>query len=55
VKQTVRCGHLLPPGLSLAMDINNLFAQGYEMLGESNALLLAQSPRTIQGGMQFSF
>ena len=57
LRQALRFGRLLPPGLDATVDITNLLAQGYHpfLSADGQTLFLAQSPRTIQGGLAFSF
>jgi hypothetical protein len=57
VRQTVRCRGLLPPGFEASVDVTNLLAQGYQpfLSADGRTLFLAQSPRTIQGGVSFTF
>jgi Carboxypeptidase regulatory-like domain len=57
LRQAIRFGKLLPPGLDATVDITNLLAQGYHpfLSADGQTLFLAQSPRTIQAGLAFSF
>lgn len=57
LRQPIRCGNLLPPGLEATVDVTNLLAQGYRpfLSRDGHTLFLAQSPRTIQAGLAFSF
>jgi hypothetical protein len=57
VRQPIHCGSLLPPGLEATVDVTNLLAQGYRpfLSNDGQTLFLAQSPRTIQAGLAFSF
>ena len=57
LRQPVRCGSLLPPGLEATVDVTNLLEQGYRpfLSADGQTLFLAQSPRTIQAGLAFSF
>ena len=57
VRQPIRCGTLLPPGLEATVDVTNLLAQGYRpfLSNDGQTLFLAESPRTIQAGLAFSF
>jgi hypothetical protein len=57
LRQAIRLGKLLPPGLDATVDITNLLAQGYHpfLSADGQTLFLAQSPRTIQGGLAFTF
>ena len=57
VRQTIRMGGLLPPGLEATVDVTNLLAQGYHpfLSADRRTLYLAQAPRAIQGGLSFTF
>ncbi len=57
LRQPIRCGGLLPPGLEATIDVTNLLEQGYRpfLSPDGQTLFLAQSPRTIQAGLAFSF
>ena len=57
LRQPIRCGKLLPAGLEATIDVTNLLAQGYRpfLSQDGQTLFLAQSPRTIQAGLAFSF
>jgi hypothetical protein len=57
LRQAIRFGKHLPPGLDATVDITNLLAQGYRpfLSADGSTLFLAQSPRTIQAGLAFSF
>jgi hypothetical protein len=57
VRQAVRWGDRLPPGLEATVDVTNLLAQGYLpfLSSDGRMLFLAQSPRAIQGGLSFTF
>jgi hypothetical protein len=57
VRQAVRWGDRLPPGLEATIDVTNLLAQGYQpfLSADGRTLFLAQSPRTVQGGLSFTF
>jgi hypothetical protein len=57
LRQPIRCGNFLPPGLEATIDVTNLLAQGYRpfLSTDGGTLFLAQSPRTIQAGLAFSF
>jgi hypothetical protein len=48
---------MLPPGLEATIDVTNLLAQGYRpfLSADGRTLYLAQAPRTIQGGLSFTF
>jgi hypothetical protein len=57
VGQELRWGDRLPPGLEATIDVTNLLAEGYLpfLSADGRTLFLAQSPRTIQGGLSFRF
>ncbi len=57
VGQELRWGDRLPPGLEATIDVTNLLAEGYQpfLSADGETLFLAQSPRTIQGGLSFRF
>jgi hypothetical protein len=57
VRQAVRWGDRLPPGLEATVDVTNLLAQGYMpfLSADGRTLFLAESPRVIQGGLSFTF
>ncbi|WP_158945283.1 carboxypeptidase regulatory-like domain-containing protein [Granulicella sp. S190] len=57
LRQALRLGNLLPPGLEATVDVTNLLAQGYRpfLSEDGQTLFLAQSPRTVQAGLAFTF
>jgi hypothetical protein len=57
VGQELRWGDRLPGGLEATIDVTNLLAEGYQpfLSADGRTLFLAQSPRTIQGGLSFRF
>jgi len=57
VRQSMRWGDRLPPGLEATIDVTNLLAEGYQpfLSADGRTLFLAQAPRTIQGGLSFTF
>ncbi len=57
LRQAIKIGHLLPPGLDATVDVTNLLAQGYRpfLSADGETLFLAQSPRTVQAGLAFTF
>jgi hypothetical protein len=57
LRQALRLGHLLPAGLDATVDFTNLLAQGYRpfLSEDGKTLFLAQSPRTMQAGLAFTF
>jgi hypothetical protein len=57
LRQALRLGNLLPAGLDATVDVTNLLAQGYRpfLSADGQTLFLAQSPRTLQAGLAFTF
>lgn len=57
IRQTVRLGGLLPPGLQATLDVTNLLAEGYHpfLSEDGRTLYLAQAPRALQAGLSFTF
>lgn len=57
LRQALRLGKLLPPGLEATVDVTNLLAEGYRpfLSADGKTLFLAQSPRAIQAGLAFTF
>jgi hypothetical protein len=57
LRQALRLGNLLPAGLDATIDVTNLLAQGYRpfLSADGQTLFLAQSPRTLQAGLAFTF
>ena len=57
IRQPVHCGHLLPNGTEALIDVRNLLAEGYRpfLTRDGSTLYFAQTERSIQGGLSFSF
>ena len=57
VRQPIRVGRLLPPGLEGTLNVTNLLAQGYKpfLSSDGSTLVLAQSPRTLEAGLSVTF
>ena len=57
VRQPIRLGRLLPPGLEGTLNVTNLLAQGYKpfLSSDGSTLVLAQSPRTLEAGLSVTF
>jgi hypothetical protein len=57
LRQTLRCGGLLPSGFEATIDVTNLLAEGYQpyLSSDGRTLYLAATPRTIRGGVSFTF
>jgi hypothetical protein len=57
LRQPIQWGMRLPKGLDATIDVTNLLAEGYRpfLSADGQTLYFAQAPRTIQGGLSFSF
>ena len=57
VRQRVKLGSWVPAGLDATIDVSNLLAQGYRpfLSADGHTLYFAQSPRTMQAGLSFTF
>jgi hypothetical protein len=57
LRQALKLGNLLPAGLDATVEVTNLLAQGYRpfLSEDGKTLFLAQSPRTLQAGLAFTF
>ncbi|MDQ2835465.1 MAG: carboxypeptidase-like regulatory domain-containing protein [Acidobacteriota bacterium] len=57
LRQALRLGKMLPPGLDATVEVSNLLAQGYRpfLSADGQTLFLAQTPRTLQAGLAFTF
>ncbi len=57
LRQALRLGNLLPAGFDATIEVTNLLAQGYRpfLSEDGKTLFLAQSPRTLQAGLAFTF
>jgi hypothetical protein len=57
IRQPIHCGRLLPNGTEALVDVRNLLAQGYRpfLTRDGSTLYFAQTERSIQGGLSFSF
>ena len=57
LRQPIRWGSRLPQGLDATIDVTNLLAEGYRpfLSADGQTLYFAQAPRTIQGGLSFTF
>jgi hypothetical protein len=57
LRQALSWGDRLPAGLEATIDVTNLLAEGYQpfLSADGRTLFLAQTPRTIQGGLSFTF
>jgi hypothetical protein len=57
IRQPIHWGMRLPKGLDATIDVTNLLAQGYRpfLSVDGQTLYFAQSPRSIQGGVSFTF
>ncbi len=56
-RQSLAKTRFLPQGLEAVVDLQNLLAEGYQpfVSGDGQTLYLAQTPRTLQAGLSFSF
>ena len=57
LRQSLGKTRFLPQGLEAVVELQNLLAQGYQpfLSNDGQTLYLAQTARTIQGGLSFSF
>jgi hypothetical protein len=57
IRQPIHCKHLLPNGTEALVDVRNLLAEGYRpfLTRDGSTLYFAQSERSVQGGLSFSF
>ena len=57
LRQSLGKTHFLPQGLDAVIDLQNLLAEGYQpvLSKDGQTLYLAQTPRTLQAGLSFSF
>ncbi len=57
IRQPIHCGHLLPNGTEALVDVRNLLAQGYRpfLTRDGSTLYFAQTERSVQGGLSFTF
>jgi Carboxypeptidase regulatory-like domain len=57
IRQPLHCGHLLPNGTEALVDVRNLLAEGYRpfLTRDGSTLYFAQTERSIQGGLSFTF
>jgi hypothetical protein len=57
IRQPIHCGHLLPNGTEALVDVRNLLAEGYRpfLTSDGSTLYFAQTARSIQGGLSFTF
>jgi hypothetical protein len=57
VRQSLRCGHLIPSGMEALIDVRNLLAQGYRpfITRDGSTLYFAQAERSLRGGLSFTF
>ena len=57
VRQPLHLGHMIPNGVEALVDVTNLLAQGYHpvLSSDGQTLFFAQCPRTLQGGLSFTF
>lgn len=57
IRQSLGHTRLLPQGLEAVVDVQNLLAQGYQpfLSSDGTTMYLAQTPRSIQAGLSFTF
>lgn len=57
LRQPLRLAHVIPNGVEAMVDVTNLLAQGYHpvLSSDGRTLFFAQAPRTLQGGLSFTF
>ncbi len=57
LRQPIHLRGAFPKGMDATIDVTNLLAQGYRpfLSADGQTLYFAQSPRTIQAGLSFSF
>ena len=57
LRQSLGHTRLLPQGLEAVVDVQNLLAQGYQpfLSSDGTTMYLAQTPRSLQAGLSFSF
>jgi len=57
IRQSLGHTRLLPQGLEAVVDVQNLLAQGYQPFFSSDGttMYLAQTPRSLQAGLSFTF
>ena len=57
LRQPIRWGSRFPQGLDATLDVTNLLAEGYRpfLSADGQTLYFAQAPRTLQGGLSFTF
>jgi hypothetical protein len=57
VRQRIHCGHLLPNDTEALVDVRNLLAEGYRpfLTSDGSTLYFAQTARSVQGGLSFTF
>jgi hypothetical protein len=57
LRQSLGHTRLLPNGLEAVVDVQNLLAQGYQpfLSNDGTTMYLAQTPRSLQAGLSFTF
>jgi len=57
IRQPLPSHHFIPAGMEALVDVRNLLAQGYRPVisGDGQALYLVQAPRSLRGGLSFTF
>jgi len=57
LRQPIRYGRIFPSGMEALVDVRNLLAEGYRpfVTSDGSTLYFAQTERSIQGGLSFTF
>ncbi len=57
LREPIHLGRVFPGGMEAMVDVRNLLAQGYRpfVTSDGNTLFFAQTNRSIQGGVAFTF
>jgi hypothetical protein len=57
LRQPIHYGKILPSGMEALVDVRNLLAEGYRpfVTSDGSTLYFAQTERSIQGGLSFTF
>lgn len=57
LRQPIRYGKVFPNGMEALVDVRNLLAEGYRpfVTSDGSTLYFAQTERSIQGGLSFTF
>jgi Carboxypeptidase regulatory-like domain len=57
LRQPIHCAKMFPAGMEALVDVRNLLAEGYRpfVTSDGSTLYFAQTERSIQGGLSFTF